>query len=139
MRFIDASVFLYAFLKPKKSVPKDILELKENARRILLRIEKGEKVATTVIHLSEVANILESYTSKTKSIEYIKAILSKPSIHVYDVSVASYSEAVLKAEEYMIGVNDALALVYMEKLGLSEIYSFNSDFDKIKWVKRIIT
>jgi len=139
LRFIDASVFLYAFLKPKKSVPKDILELKENARRILLRIEKGEKVATTVIHLSEVANILESYTSKTKSIEYIKAILSKPSIHVYDVSVASYSEAVLKAEEYMIGVNDALALVYMEKLGLSEIYSFDSDFDKIKWVKRIIT
>jgi len=139
LRFIDASVFLYAFFKPKKNIPKDVLALKENAKRILLRIEEGEEVATTVIHLAEVANILESHMSKTKSIEYIKAILGKPSIHVYDVSVASYGEAVLKAEEYMIGVNDALALIYMERLGLSEIYSFDKDFDKIKWVKRIIT
>ncbi len=137
MRFIDASVFLYAFLKPKKKVPKDILELKENAKKILLRIEKGEKVATTVVHLSEVANILESYSSKTKSIEYIKAILSKSSIHVYDASIASYGEAVLKAEEYMIGINDALAVIYMEKLGLNEIYSFDSDFDKIKMGEKV--
>ncbi|MCD6487964.1 MAG: type II toxin-antitoxin system VapC family toxin [Desulfurococcales archaeon] len=139
MKFIDASVFLYAFLKPKRRISKDVLELKENAKKTLSRIDEGEEVATTVVHLSEVANILESYTSKTKSIEYIKTILGKPSIHVYDVDVASYGEAILKAEEYMIGVNDALALVYMEKLGLNEIYSFDSDFDKIKWIKRLTT
>ncbi len=137
MRFIDASVFLYAFLKPKRGVPKDVLKLKERAKEILSRIDEGEEVVTTVVHLSEVANILESYASRVKSIEYIKAILSKPSIHVYNVDVASYSEAVLKAEEYGIGVNDALALVFMERLGLSEIYSFDSDFDKVGWVKRI--
>ncbi len=137
MRFIDASVFLYAILKPRRGVTQDILELKDSAKKILLRIEEGEEVATTVVHLSEVANILESHASKTMSIEYVKTILGKPSIHVYDASVADYGEAILKAEEYMIGVNDALALVYMEKLGLREIYSFDSDFDKIKWVKRV--
>jgi len=64
LRFIDASVFLYAFLKPKRRVSEDVLELKENAKRILSRIEEGEEVVTTVVHLSEIANILESHTSK---------------------------------------------------------------------------
>ena len=138
MRFIDASVFLYAFLKPKRHVSKEVLKLKEAAKNILTRVEKGEDVIITVVHLSEVANILETYTSKVKSVEYVEAILSKPSIHVYDVNVASYVEAMLKAKEYMIGVNDALAVIYMERLGINEIYSFNRDFDKIKWIRRII-
>ena len=137
LRFIDASVFLYAFLKPQKVLSKSMLELKENAKRILTRINEGEDVITTVIHLSEIANILETRTSKVKSAEYIEAILSKQTIHVYDVDVASYAEAVLKAKEEGLGVNDALALIFMEKLGISEIYSFDRDFDKIKWVKRI--
>lgn len=137
MRFIDASVFLYAFLKPRRSIPRDIQELKESAKRILMRIEEGEEVVTTVVHLSEVANILETRLTKAKSIEYIKTILAKPTIHVYDVDVASYAEAVLIAEKYMIGVNDALALVYMKRLGINEIYSFDRDFDKVEWVKRI--
>ena len=137
LRFIDASVFLYAFLKPKKVLSKNMLELKENAKRILTRINEGEDVITTVVHLSEIANILETRTSKVKSAEYIEAILSKQTIHVYDVDVASYAEAVLKAKEEGLGVNDALALIFMEKLGISEIYSFDKDFDKIKWVKRI--
>jgi len=137
LRFVDASVFLYAFLKPQKVLSKSMLELKENAKRILTRINEGEDVITTVIHLSEIANILETRTSKVKSAEYIEAILSKQTIHVYDVDVASYAEAVLKAKEEGLGVNDALALIFMEKLGISEIYSFDRDFDKIKWVKRI--
>ena len=137
LRFIDASVFLYAFLKPKKVLSKNMLELKENAKRILTRINEGEDVITTVVHLSEIANILETRTSKVKSAEYIEAILSKQTIHVYDVDVASYAEAVLKAKEEGLGVNDALALIFMEKLGISEIYSFDKDYDKIKWVKRI--
>ena len=138
MRFIDASVFLYAFLKPKKGVSEEVLKLKEAAKNILTRIDEGESVATTVVHLSEVANILEAYTSKTRSIEYIEAILGKQSIHIYDVNIASYVEAVLKAREYTIGVNDALATIYMEKLGINEIYSFDRDFDKVEWVKRIV-
>jgi len=137
LRFIDASVFLYAFLKPQKVLSKSMLELKENAKRILTRINEGEDVITTVIHLSEIANILETRTSKVKSAEYIEAILSKQTIHVYDVDVASYAEAVLKAKEEGLGVNDALAPIFVEKLGISEIYSCNKDFDKIKWVKRI--
>ena len=137
MRFIDSSVFLYAFLKPKRPLPENILRLKESAKRILTRIEEGEEVATTVVHVSEVANILESYISKAKSIDYIEAILTKQTIHVYDVTPATYTEAVLRAREYLIGVNDALALVYMEMLGINEIYSFDKDFDKVKWVKRV--
>ena len=87
--------------------------------------------------MSEVANILESYISKVKAVNYIEVILTKQTIHVYDVTPATYTEAVLRAREYLIGVNVALALVYMEMLGINEIYSFDKDFDKVKWVKRV--
>ena len=137
MRFIDSSVFLYAFLKPKRKVSNRILELKESAKNILSRIDNGENVVTTVVHLSEVANILEAHTSKVKSLSYVEAILSKPTVHVYDVNIISYIEALLKAKEYAIGINDALAIVFMEKLGISEIYSFDKDFDKVKHIRRI--
>ena len=53
MRFIDANVFLYALLKPKPNLPKEVIEKKKQAREILRRIENGEEVATTVVHLSE--------------------------------------------------------------------------------------
>ena len=137
MRFIDSSVFLYAFIKPKRKIPRDVLELKKKAKNILIRVDEGEEVATTVVHITEIANILETHISKTKSIEYVEAILSKPSIHIYDVDIASYTEALLKAKEYFIGINDALALVFMEKLGINEIYSFDKDFDKIKSIRRV--
>ncbi len=64
MRFIDSSVFLYAFPKPKRKLPKDILELKEKAKNILIRIDEGEDATTTVMHVSEIANILESHVQR---------------------------------------------------------------------------
>jgi predicted nucleic acid-binding protein len=38
---------------------------------------------------------------------------------------------------YNIGVNDVLAFVLMKKEGISEVYSFDKDFDKLKSVKRV--
>ena len=51
---------LRAALKPKGKVSEETLERKERAKQILLKIEDGEEVVTTVVHLSEVANILEA-------------------------------------------------------------------------------
>ncbi len=72
MRFVDASVFLYAFLKPRRPLPKHLAEAKESAKKIVERIDRGlEEVVTTVVHLSEVASIIEARAGSRRAIEVI--------------------------------------------------------------------
>ena len=137
MRFIDASVFLYAYLKPKKELPKKLKKMKERAKGIIRRVDEGEKVVTTIVHLSEIANIIESKASLMKSIKVILSILNKPNIIIMDVTKSAYLEAAKCAELYGVGVNDALAYITMRNLKIREIYSFDTDFDKLKDIERI--
>jgi len=44
---------------------------------------------------------------------------------------------VLVAKELMLNPNDALAAVIMEEKRIREIYSFDSDFNKIESMKRL--
>ena len=43
MRFVDATVFLYAYLRPKKAIPNEIAEIKKAARTILRRINTSDR------------------------------------------------------------------------------------------------
>ncbi len=137
MRFIDSSIFLYAYLKPRKSIPDKIKTWKKRAKRIIERINMGEEVATSIVHISEIANILEARASTIVSLEIIEALLSKNNIHVYPVDQVDYIEALEIARDHIIGLNDALAVLLMKRYGIKEIYSYDSDFDKIEWIKRI--
>lgn len=138
MRFIDSSVFLYAFLKPKRRLEPGLLELKQRAKEIIKRVNDGEKVVTTVVHLSEVANILEARENLERATQIVKGLLSKGSIKILGVSRGMYEKAVELAMERGLGINDSLAVLVMEKLGLREIYSFDRDFDKVGGIKRLV-
>ncbi len=138
MRFIDSNIFIHAWLKPKRELNPQEKAMKENSKKILLRVENGEPVVTSIIHISEIANILESKLNVEKSIEYIEAILSYSNIRVADVSFKDFILAIDVAREYKIGLVDAVALVIMKKMGLNEIYTQDSDFRKT-WVKIVNT
>ncbi|AHL22411.1 type II toxin-antitoxin system VapC family toxin [Thermococcus nautili] len=131
MRFIDANVFIYAFLRPKKEPPENVKEIKERAKAILTRVSDGEHVVTTVVHLSEVANVVESRGGKKKAVEVVLAVLTSENIEVLPVSPSDYLKATLIAEEKNLGVNDALAYVKMKELDIEEIYTFDRDFEKL--------
>ncbi|WP_457742519.1 type II toxin-antitoxin system VapC family toxin [Thermococcus sp.] len=131
MRFVDANVFIYAFLKPRKEPPENVKKIKERAKAILGRISEGERVATTVVHLSEVANVIESRGGKEKAVEVVLAVLTSENIEVLPVSAGDYLKATLVAEERNLGVNDALAYVKMKEFGIDEIYTFERDFEKL--------
>ena len=137
MRFIDSSVFLYAFLKTKTPLPPDIAEVKERAKAVINRVNLGEEVATSTAHISEIANIIEAKSGIDVAIKVVETILSKQNIVVYSVDQYDYLESIDIARAHNIGLNDALALVYMKRLGITEIYSFDKDFDKIPGIKRI--
>ena len=137
MRFVDASVFLFAYLKPRKELPRKVVLMKENAKKIVARINEGEEVMTTIVHLSEISNIIESKVGNVEAAKVVMNILGKPNIVVLDVRKDEYVEAAKIAQDINVGVNDALAYLIMRKKGILEIYSFDSDFDKFKDIKRI--
>ena len=104
--------------------------MKEKAREIISRIERGEeRVVTTVVHLSEVANVVEALTNLTTSLEVVENIMD--AVEVRDVRATGYMEALVVAKREMISVNDALAYVVMKREGIKEIYTFDKHFRKL--------
>jgi predicted nucleic acid-binding protein len=126
IKFIDSNVFVYAYLKPKREISEKISRMKEKAKEILMKINYGEeRVVTSVVHISEIANVVESLSSISKSIEIIENILNNENIIVKDVTTQDYIEAVRVANREKVSVNDALAYVIMRNNNISEIYTFD--------------
>jgi len=132
MRFIDANVFIYAVLKPKTALPEAILRKKTAAKKIFLRVNTGEPVTTTTVHLSEVANVLEDAAGIAFTGDLISAILTKPTITVEPVSADDYRESIQLARKSAISINDALAIIIMERQGIDEIYTFDRHFKQAR-------
>ena len=130
MRFIDANVFIYAVLKPRTVLPESLVKRKTAAKEIFLRVNAGEPVTTTTVHLSEVANVLEDAADLGFACDLVSALLSKPTIVVQPVSADTYRESARLAQKYSISINDALALVVMEQQGIDEIYTFDRHFSQ---------
>ena len=128
MRFIDANVFIYAALKPKKELPAHIIAMKQSAAAIVKRIQDGEKVMISVVHLGEIANVLEDAAGLKIAIDYCSAILSKPTISVVSVDAKQYNNASILAGSHSISLNDSLALTLMGENQIHEIYTFDRLF-----------
>lgn len=131
MRFVDSNVLIYALLKPKKDPNSNIAKIKRESIEILKRIQQGEVVATTVVHLSEVANIIASRKSIKMSAEFVKEFMSLRNVKVYEVKAEDYLKASLIALEKSVDVNDALAYLKMRENGIGEIYTFDKHFNKL--------
>jgi hypothetical protein len=58
LRFLDAKPFVYAFYKPSRKLSEVEKRLNEEAKAIIGRLDAGEKVLTTAVQVSEVAEVL---------------------------------------------------------------------------------
>lgn len=137
MKFLDANVFIYAYAKPKRAITEEEKKIKKKSKEIVERINKGERVITTVVHLSEVANIIEKSVPMTTLSKLLKGILSMENIRVLDVSREDYLAATDAAPSQGLGINDALAVIKMREASVSEIYSFDKHFDGIEGITRL--
>nr|MDO8081116.1 type II toxin-antitoxin system VapC family toxin [Candidatus Freyarchaeota archaeon] len=135
MRFVDSNVFVYAILKPKRKLTKEEEELKNKAKMIYQRIVKNEEVVTSVVHLSEVANILEDAANLTYSINFIEEVYKTKNIQIEGVTKEDYFSATLEAKNKNISINDMLAYLIMLRRGIEEIFSFDRHFDNLKVVR----
>ena len=112
--------------------------MKEEAKAILTRINDGEEQAvTTVIHLSEASNMLKRGMSPDDLATLILGLIMAEDIAVESVSGDLYFAAAELGRELEMDPNDALAVEVMRRNQISEIYSFNADFDNIYGITRL--
>jgi len=77
VRFLHSSVFLHAYLKPRRKLKPREQEVKERAKEVVRRVdEQAEEVVTTVVHVVKVTNILEARLGLEKSVRLVWRILT---------------------------------------------------------------
>jgi hypothetical protein len=137
MRFLDANIFIYAYYRPRRRLKGEEERLKKAAKGILKRVSEGEPVITTVVHLSEVANILKRGMKLQELMELLMGLLMMDNIEIEDVNRELYFLALELGQELELDPNDALAVEVMRRKGVKEIYTFDKDFDRVEDILRI--
>lgn len=137
MRFIDSNVFLHAFLRPRRELTDEERRVKRESKEIVGRIEEGERVAMTTVHLSEVINIVESGLGLQESLGFLAWAISKANVEVHPTAMDDYEGSLALARKSGVSANDALAYLLMRSIGLREIYSFDGHFDQLRDIARL--
>ena len=136
-RFVDASVFVHAYLRPRRELKAHERRIKTSARSIVTRINEGERVATSVVHVTEVANLLGSWLPMEDARAVVRGLCARETIDVLPADRRDLLEALAAAQESGVGTSDALAAVLMRAEGIGEVYSFDRDFDRFGDLRRI--
>jgi len=129
-KFLDSNIFLYAYLKPRRKLTKKEEKMKKLAKDIISAIEKGTRVIMTVVHLSEVLNIIENRLNLSHALKFLSSILSMDNVEILSVSIDDYKRALLIAEKLDVSPNDALAYIKMKETNIREIFTFDKHFRK---------
>ena len=136
MFFIDSNIFLYAFLSTKRKLKDSEKQLKETSRKILKKIDSGEKVATSVVHISEISNVLESIAGKGDAQKAMTYLILNENIEILEVNKSALIMASDINKKHLIGLNDCIAIVLMQQNNINKIYSADRHFDSFDWIER---
>jgi len=138
LRFLDANIFIYAYYRPKAKLDPRQKKMKASSKKIIEGINNGvEEVTTSVVHLSEVSNILKRSLSPSELASLIQTLYSLDNVLVADVTAGDYLIAAEMGGELDLDPNDALAVHLMQENDITEIYSFDEGFEKVEGITRL--
>jgi len=138
MRLLDANVFIYTYYRPKRQLGQKEKQMKEEAKKIISDVSQGkEEVAITVVHLSEVVNILKHGIPLERLTRIVLGLFMLDNVRIYGVSRETYFAATELGDDLELDPNDALAVDIMRLNNIKEIYSFDEDFDRIEGISRL--
>lgn len=135
MRFLDANIFIYAYYKPRKELSEKAKWMKEESKKILKKINDGEEIVTTVVHLSEVNNFLKKSMDMVTLQNLFLELYSLENFKIFDVRAEDYLAAIAMMAETGLDANDCLALKVMRDMDIKEMYSFDRGFER--FVRRL--
>lgn len=138
MKFLDANIFVYAYYKPKKHLTEKERQMKQHAKTIISNISKGkEDIMITVVHVSEVANILKHGMPQDQLTTIIRGLFMLDNVKIMNVTKDAYFAATELGEDLKLEPNDALAVDMMRQNNIAEIYSFDEHFNQIDGITRL--
>jgi predicted nucleic acid-binding protein len=138
MIFLDANIFIYAYYRPKKQLTEKEEAMKDQAKKIVSNISQGkEQVTTTVVHISEIVNILKNGLTQDPVTQIILGVFMLNNVKIMDVTKDAYFAAAELGEDLKLEPNDALAVDIMRQNEISEIYTFDEHFSKIDGIIKI--
>lgn len=130
-RFLDTNVLLRYFTAsdPAKA---------RRARALLERIERGEEkvVTSTLVVFETVFTLQRTYKVPRSQIrELLRDVLSLPSVQLARKDLCF--RALDLFAQHNLSFADAYTAVDMQSRGLSELYSWDTDFDSLPGVTRV--
>jgi predicted nucleic acid-binding protein len=138
MRFLDANVFIYAYYKPKKQLTQKERQMKEYAKRIISGVSQGkEEVIMTVVHVSEIVNILKHGMPLDQLTTIVRGLFMLDNVKIMSVTRETYFAATELGDDLKLEATDALTVDVMRLRNIKEIYSFDEDFDQIEGMTRL--
>lgn len=138
MRFLDANIFLRALVEPKTEADR----LKFQSCSSLFRgLAKGQENARTIeAIITEVVYVLRSsahYNLQPSEIAVrLRPLLSLRGLLL--IHKRTYLRALdLWETNPTLDFEDVLAIAHMERLGLNEILSYDTDFNQLPGIQRV--
>jgi predicted nucleic acid-binding protein len=129
--FLDTNILLRFLTRDDERKARCALEL-------LMRVERGEeKVITSPLVIFETAYTLQSFYKVPRQTikEQVLSIISMRSLHLPDKNI--FYQAFNLYVTKNISFADAYNAAYMLAEGISNIYSWDKDFDKIEGIARL--
>lgn len=132
MRFLDTNILV-------RYLTGDDPEKAKASFALLLRLERGEEaVMTSDIVIAETVYVLQSRTygmHRERIRDLMEPIIESRGLRLPRKSL--YARAFDLYCSSRISFADAFNAAYMESRGLNEIYSYDTDFDRIEGVTRV--
>lgn len=132
MRGIDSNILVYA-------LNKDLTEHLP-CKELLIDIVNGNQLVSipSIVFMESFHALVKAFNYKEIDVKKrLIAIIDSKNINVLDISVSSILLAFEIAEKYKTGGRDSLIAASLLENNIQEIFSHDSDFDKIKLIKRI--
>jgi predicted nucleic acid-binding protein len=129
--FVDSNVFVYHLAADPVHG--------RHARRLLERVENGERAVTSTLVITQVCSYLK-WKKKQDAIPLFLSLLKRlTSLEKVETNMLDFEEARFIQQQLSLPWSmwdDIVIAAQMRRLDVKEIYSNDADFDKIPWIKR---
>ena len=129
--YLDSNCFIYSSLNKE--------EIGKNAKKILERIKNGawKKAYTSTLTVDEFLWKVQKEVGRELAAEGTSIFFSLENLELINIDSLIISQAIEIYKKNKLDPRDAIHLAAMQSKKIKTIYSSDSDFDKIKEIKRI--
>ena len=133
MQFIDTNIFIRHFTRDDPEKAQACLELFQKAEQRQIILTTSESVIAEVVYILSSKQLYHLSREKIRSLLY--PLLSLPGLKLPRRKV--YLRALDLYATYSIDFEDALIVAQMERQGITDLYSYDRDFERVPGVTRL--